>query len=202
VEFFTLVIALVAASLAVLPIIPIIPQLQRYESVSTHVTLENPAPARYPFLGWYTLNTDEITKGSSISGVVTFHYRKDYYASGTFYPPQFDILTETAYNFADLESYRRLSLFTSSDAIRSYDNYTHVGYAAPFNLTCNKTDKYYFLLVTWGTNKVSADLIITQTRPAAWIVEVGKYSAILALVAAVAGILSYRFRRRRKRRRL
>jgi hypothetical protein len=199
VEFSTAVIALLAASLAVLPYIP---PLQQYESMPTHVILTNPSPARYPFQGWYTLNTDEVANGSSLSGVVTFHYRKDYYASGTSFPAQFYILTETAYDFADLESFRRLSLFTSSDMIRSYDNFTYFGYAARFNLTCSKTDKYYFLLVTWGTDKVTADLLITQTKPATWIVEVGKYNAFLTLVAAVFGILSYGFHRRRKRRRL
>jgi hypothetical protein len=195
-EFSTLIIALLAASLAVLPYVPGLPL---NEPVATHVTLENATQARYPFLDWYTLNTDEIASGSSLSGVVTFHYRKDYWPSGPSSSPYFLVLTEAAYDAANLENFRGLSLFTSSGAIRSYENSTYVGYAAGFNLTTSRTDKYYFLLVTWGTNQVSADLVITQTRPAWWITEVEKYSTILALIAAVAGMSSIVLHRRGKR---
>jgi hypothetical protein len=186
----------VTASLAVLPYVP---WLQQPEPVATHVTLQNPKPARPPFLTWYVFNTDEIASNSSLSGVVTFHYRKVYLGSGPSFPPYFLVLTEAGYDAATLENFRDLSLFTSSGAIRSYDNSTYIGYSASFNLTTTKTDKYYLLLVTWGTDNVTADLTIVQMKPPAWIAEVGEYNAILTLIAALAALSSYALHRKGKR---
>jgi hypothetical protein len=114
---FLMLVTLLAASLAVLPYVPGLPL---NEPVATHVTLENATQARYPFLDWYTLNTDEIASGSSLSGAVTFHYRKDYWPSGPSSSPYFLVIQTATRSSSSTHVLSTRSMTTESSSETSY----------------------------------------------------------------------------------